>query len=812
MSFWQDLRYAIRLLVKDKWFTIVAAAALALGIGVNATVFTFVNAVLIRGLPFDDPDRIMSLGTRDARGRDGGISYLEFQDWREAAKAFSGMAAFSGQTMNISDEGRAPERFTGPYISGNAFKLIGEQPIIGRDFLPEDDRPGAPPVVLLGNGLWKNRYGSDPGVIGRTVKINELAATVIGVMPEGFKFPFNADVWMPIVHLAGLNEQKRDARNFQVFARLKPDVTAAQAQADLNSIAERLARDFPASNKDIKPTVMTFNERYNGGNIKLIFLTLMGAVAFVLLIACANVANLLLARSANRAREISVRVSLGATRFRIVRQLLVESVLLALVSGVLGFGLALLGIKWFDYAVADVGKPYWIKFTLDGRVFMFIAAICLGTGFIFGLAPALHVSKTDINEVLKEGGRSGSGLRARRWTSVLIVVELALTLVLLAGAGYMMRSFMALYQRDVGVETSHLLAMRLQLPNRKYPTPEQRRDFYKRLDERLAALSNVQAATITTNLPMTGAGTRQMTIEGRQLGDGEQAPVVSHMLVGSRYFDTMGLRLYRGRDFDELDGTAGHDNAIVNQRFVAMHFPSEDPIGRRIRLTPEAGPGAQPSTPPTVVTIVGVVPNVRQRNFQEILPDPIVYIPLRSAATAFASLMVRTTGDPAALTPVVREEVRAIDPDLPLFGIQTLDESLAQNRYMFKVIGSMFAIFAMIALALSAVGLYAVTAYSVSQRTQEIGVRMALGAQAQQVWWLVLRGAIVQLVIGLTLGVAGGFGVGRLLSSILVQSNARDAVTLSSIATLLIVVSVAATFWPARKATRLDPVSALRYE
>jgi predicted permease len=812
MSFWQDLRYAVRLLIKDKWFTLVAAVALALGIGVNATVFTFVNAVLIRGLPFDDPDRIMSLGTRDARNRDLGISYLEFRDWRDGTKAFSGMAAFSGQTMNISDEGRAPERFTGPYISGNAFKLIGERPILGRDFLPEDDRPGAPPVVLLGNGLWKNRYGSSPDVLGRTVKINELPATVIGVMPEGFKFPFNADVWMPIVHLAGLTDQKRDARNFQVFARLNPGVTVAQARADLNNVAERLTHDFPATNKDIKPTVMTFNERYNGGPIRLIFLTLMGAVGFVLLIACANVANLLLARSANRAREIAVRVSLGATRFRIVRQLLVESVLLAVISGALGFGLSLIGIDLFDRAVADVGKPYWIKFTLDGRVFAFLAAICLGTGFLFGLAPALHVSRTDINEVLKEGGRSGSGLRARRWTSALIVVELALTLVLLAGAGYMMRSFITLYQRDVGVETSHLLTMRLQLPNRKYPTPDQRRDFYKRLHERLAALSTVQAATITTNPPMSGGNAQQLAIEGRELAAGEQAPTVTHLLIGPRYFETLGLQLLRGRPFDELDGTAGHENAIVNQRFVAMYFPNENPIGRRIRLTIEAAPGATPSTPPTVMTIVAVAPVVRQRNLQEILPDPVVYVPLRSAATPVATLLVRTPGDPAALTAVIREEVRAIDPNLPLFGIQTLDESLAQNRYMFKVIGSMFAIFAVIALALSAVGLYAVTAYSVSQRTQEIGVRMALGAQAAQVWWLILRGTLVQLVIGLTLGIGGGFGVGKLLSSILVQSNGRDAVTLSSIAALLVVVSIVACFWPARKATRLDPVSALRYE
>jgi putative ABC transport system permease protein len=811
MTFLQDLRFAVRLLIKDRWFTLVAALALALGIGVNNTVFTFVNAVLIRGLPFDDPDRIMSLGTRDARNRDRGVSYLEFQDWRDGTKAFSGLAAFSGSTMNVSDEGRAPEQFAGPYISGTAFKLIGERPILGRDFLPEDDRPGAAPVVVLGNGIWKNRYGSDPAVIGRTIKVNELPVTVIGVMPEGFKFPLNADLWIPVVHMADLAEQKRDARNFQVFGRLAPGVTVAQAQGELTTIAERLARDFPATNKDVKPTVMTFNERYNGGQIRLIFLTLMGAVGFVLLIACANVANLLLARSANRAREISVRVSLGATRFRIVRQLLVESILLALISGVIGFALSIVGIKLFDAAVADVGKPYWIKFTLDARVFGFLAAICLGTAFVFGLAPAVHVSKTDINEVLKEGGRSGSGLRARRWTSALIVVELALTLVLLAGAGFMVHSFMTLYQRDVGIETSRLLTVRLQLPNRKYPTPDQRRDFFKRLDDRLAAMGNVQAATITTNPPMGGGNPRLLVVEGREPAAGEQPQTVTQVMIGPRYFETIGLRIARGRDFGDLDGTPGHDAAIVNQRFVAMFFPNEDPIGRRIRLTVDGPQGATPP-PPTIVTIVGVSPTVRQRNFQEVLADPVVYVPLRMQAPQFAMLMLRTAGDPAALTPAVREEVRAIDPDLPLFGIMTLDAALAQGRWMFQVIGTMFATFAVIALALSAVGLYAVTAYSVSQRTQEIGVRMALGAQATQVWWLVIRATLVQLAIGLTIGVAGAYGVGKLMSSILIQSTSRDSVTLSSIVILLIAVSVVACFWPARKATRLDPVRALRYE
>ena len=811
MSLLQDLRFAIRLLVKDRWFTAVAVVALALGIGVNSTVFTLVNAVLIRGLPFDEPDRIMALGTLDAHNRDRMSSYLDFEDWRTGTRAFAGLAAFSPQTMNVSDEGRAPERFGGPYISANAFALVGERPIIGRDFRPDDDRPGAAPVVLLGNGIWKNRYGSDPTIVGRTVKVNELPATVIGVMPEGFKFPSRADLWMPLVHLPGLAEQKRDARSLEVFGRLANGVTPAQARAELNAVATRLGHDFPATNKDITPSVMTFNERYNCGPIKLVFLSLMGAVGFVLLIACANVANLLLARSANRSREISVRVSLGATRTRIIRQLLVESVLLAIIGGLLGLGLSTIGIRLFDAAVADVGKPYWIQFTFDGRVFAFLAAICLGTGIIFGLAPALHVSRTDINEVLKEGGRSGSGLRARRWTSTLIVVELALTLVLLSGAGFMMRSLLVIYQRDAGVETAHVLTMRLQLPDRKYPTPEARRDFYQRLDERLAALGNVQAASIASNPPLGGGTARQLVVEGREVKAGEQPQTVTQVLIGSRYLETAGLQLSRGRAFDALDGTAGHEAAIVNQRFVAMHFAGEDPIGRRIQLTAEPSPMAPPA-PPIVATIVGIAPTVRQRNFQEALPNPVVYVPLRARAPAFALLMLRTAGDPAALTASVREEVRAIDPDLPLFGIMTLDAALAEGRWQYKVFGTMFGVFALIALTLSAVGLYAVTAYSVSQRTQEIGVRMALGARAPQVWWLVLRSALLQLAIGLGLGIGGAVGVARLLQSILVQSGTRDSTTLALIAALLAFVSLAACFLPARRATRLDPVNALRYE
>jgi putative ABC transport system permease protein len=811
MNLLQDLKFAVRLLVKDRWFTAVAVIALALGIGVNATVFTFVNAVLIRGLPFNDPDRIVVVVSRDARNRDRGASFADFEDWRVATRTFTGMSAFSGQTMNVSDEGRAPERFQGPYLSANAFKLIGQQPLVGRDFLPDDDRPGAAAVVMLGNGVWKNRYGSDPSVLGRTIKVNEVPATVIGVMPEGFRFPNDADLWMPLAQLPRLLEQKRDARNIDVFGRLGDRVTMAQAQSDLDTIARKLAGDYPTTNKDIMARVMTFNERVNGGPIKLIFLSLMGAVGFVLLIACANVANLLLARSASRAREMSVRISLGASRWRIVRQLLVESVLLSIISGLLGLALAYVGVRLFDAATQDVGRPYWIQFTIDAQVFAFFAVICLGTGMVFGLAPALHVSKTDPNEALKEGGRSGSnGTRARRWTSVLIVAELALTLVLLAGAGLMMRSFLNMYTMDVGVETAQLLTMRLTLPNQKYPTPEHRRIFYERLDQRLSGIGGIKAATITTNLPLGGGFARLLSMDGHEIQSGEQPPTVTQVTVGPRYFETLGIRVLRGRAFDDLDGTAGHQSTIINQRFAAMYFGTDDPIGRRIKLTVDGPPS--PGTPPLEwVTVVGLTPTIRQRTLQgDDTPDPVAYIPLRAQAPLFTMLVIRAQRDAASLASMAREEVRAIDPDLPLYGILTMDQWLAQQRWAFRVFGTMFAIFALIALALSAVGLYAVTAYSVAQRTQEIGVRMALGAQAAQVLWLILRRSIVQMALGLTLGIAGALGVSKLLSSVLFQTGSRDPVLLAGIVSLLIVVSTSACLWPARRATRLDPVSALR--
>jgi len=815
VSLWQDLRLAVRLLVKDKWFTAVAALALALGIGVNTTVFTFANAVILRGLPFTNPDSIVAIGMTDTRGRQLGVSRLDFLDWRDATRSFSHLAVLTGSTLNVSEQGRPAEQYNGTYGSANLFELVGQRPQLGRDFSAADDQPGAEPVVILSDSAWKSRYAADRAVLGRAVKINDRVCTIIGVMPPEMKFPFNNDMWLPFAMLPPVfQEAKRSVRNLQVIGRLAPGVTLPQARSEIETTVATLARDHADTNKEFRALVVRYNDRVAGPQIKLIVYSLLGAVGFVLLIACANVANLLLARSAQRTREIAVRVSLGASRWRIVRQLLVESLVLSIGSGLVGFGLGVAGIRAIDAMLSDptLGKPYWMKFTIDPSVIAFFAAMCVATGVLFGLAPALHVSNTDVNEVMKEsGGRSGTGgRRTRRWTSALIIAEVTLTLVLLAGAAFMMRSFLALYRMDVGTDTSHVLTMRLNLPLAKYPQPEPRTEVFQRIEQRLRAIGSVQASGLTTNPPMFGGLLRQLDVAGRPVDAEGHRPEVTMVPVSAGYFEALGVRVLRGRNLTDTDGTPGHESALVNQQFVAMHFNGEDPVGRRITLI-DAQPSAQQSAPVTA-TIIGVVPPMRQRNFQDAQPDPVVYLPYRADPQRFMFLLLRTAGDPAVAAPLVREQVRAIEPDLPLFGIMTLDHLLAQQRWTFRVFGGMFTIFAAIALVLSAVGLYAVTAYSVTQRTAEIGVRMALGAQARQVVWLILRRSLGQLAIALPIGVAGAVGVGRLLQSVIVKTEGRDLLTISAITLLMIAVSLAACLWPARRAMRLDPVSALRYE
>lgn len=798
-----DIRFAVRLLVRDRRFIAAAVVALALGIAAASTVFTIANALVIRGLPVEHASRIMYLGIQDAQSPVGGVSYLDYLDWR-ASQAFTGIAAFNDTTVTIRDPDLEVDRVVGTYVSRNSFELLAVRPILGRDFLPEDDVPAAAPVTILGYRLWTRRYSADRAVIGRMIEINGVPASIIGVMPDGFAFPFNTELWQPLSQWSGLPVQQRDRRVLELFGRLKDGITIDSARADLSSTAARLEREYPDTNRGTRPLIMPFTERYNGSISDPIYVALLSGVAFVLLIVCANVANLLLARAATRAREITMRLSLGATRWRIVRQLLVESLLISVIAGCVAIGLSIVAVRLVSATAEGLEKPYWIQFTLDWHVFAFLAVMCIGTGFAFGLVPALHVSRPNGFAALRSASGISTEFRARRWASALVTAQIALTLVLLTGAGLMARSGFALYRTDLVIDTNQLLTGRLALPVEKYSTPDQRRAFADRLQTRLNAISAIPSVTIASAVPLAPAGRpRRLSISG-DAAVGDRPPLASVVSVGDRYFETLGLHLLHGRTFSAQDGTPGHENAIVNQRFAAMYFHGREPLGRRIEVgDANALDGSR------TVTIIGISPSVRQNMGSE--PNPVIYVPYRAEPAAFIWVIVRNERPEAAIS-LLREEVRALDPDLPLFGGMTMNQLLAQTMWPRRAFSVFFVVFAGIALVLASVGLYAVTAYAVARRTQELGIRMALGARPQQVRGLVMRQTTMQLGLGALLGVIGAFGIGKLLQAWLVQTSPTDPHTLIGTTALLGLVCFAAALRPAQRATRIDPLVALRCE
>jgi putative ABC transport system permease protein len=806
---WTDLRYAARRLRRDWVFTAMAVTALSLGIAANTTVFTFINAVLFAGLPFDEPDRIVHLGTRSLReNRLGAASLADFVDWR-GARSFAGLGAARNARVLLDDPNAPAELRLSSRVTANTFSVLRQPVLIGRDLLEADAAPAADPVAILGYDVWQRRYAGDEAVLGRTVTIQGRPTTVIGVMPPNMKFPVETSLWLPLASTE--TSSARDNRNTFVFGRLRDGVSRAAAAAEMAALAARLARAYPETNTDVGVVVQSFNEWVDSGNqgrVRFGFMTLLVAVAFVLLIACANVASLLLARAAGRTREVAVRLSLGARRWHIVRQLVAEHALLGSLSAVVALAVTPAGVSAFASAIEAVGQPYWVRFDIDARVYGFLAAVSLMATLVFGLAPALHGTRRTLVEVLKQSAHSVTASRhARRTGMTIVAAEIALATILLSGAGIAITSFLNLYRVNLGFDTGPLLTMRLVLPEPAYAEEDRRVAFTEQLVRRLATVPGVESAAVTSAWPGGGGSVERVEIAGQTVERSTSDTVsrVSVVTVGPGYFETLRLPLLRGRGLRPGD-PVGRTDAIVNTSFVDRFLSNGDPIGRQLRLPDAAG------TPGPWLTVVGVSPTIPKRGLRLPEPDAVVYRPYATRAPAVVPVVLRGAGDPTDLGPAVRLAVASLDPSLPVFALRPMTAVLAQSRWPYTLFGSLMGVFAAVALFLSALGIYGVTTFDVSQRTREIGVRLALGAQRRDVRFAMMRSTLSGLLLGLMVGLAGSVALANVLRSVLVQttSTASMPATLTVSLATLAVVALTAVLIPAVRAARRDPIMALR--
>jgi putative ABC transport system permease protein len=801
----KDIQFGLRAMRRSAGFTALAIVTLAVGIAATNTAFTIMNTVMFRELPFDEAGRLVEIGAVTPEDGDASMSYADFKDWERSARKFSGMAASQTATMNVSDDEMAPERFSGTYTSANTFSLLRTKPALGRDFVPDEDRPGGPPVAIISFRMWKQRYSGDPRVLGRVVRVNARPATVVGVMPEGMEFPMNTAIWQPLALMPGIAAQRRDARTLGVFGRLADGVSAAEATADLDRIAASLAKDFPQTNSGTRARIERLRPGV-GGPLMVVFGALMSAVSLLLLVSCVNVANLLLARAAHRAREVSIRASLGATRWRIVRQLLVESLMLAFAAGLVALPLSAAALRLFVSLTDEIGRPHWMNFSMDATDFAFLSAVCLGTAVLFGLAPSLQLSRAGTNDLLKKsaGRTATSGKWMQRWSGALVVVEVVLTVVLVAGAAAMMRYYSAQMDVTRDVDTSRMLTMNLRLPDQTYPTAAERSAFYQRLEESLESMRNTSSVAVAGVAPFLRQTSRGLSVDGHLPAEGERPPMVDVANIGPRYFETLGLRVTRGRMLRDEDRAPGRQGAVVDQRFVDRFFPGREPLGASVSLIVHRV--AQP------VTIVGVVPALGVSDMGNV--RALMYRPFENDPPAGMTLVarLRTEDDAARIAAVLREEISRLDPDLPLYDVRTLNDVLSWLLWANRVFGGMFAIFAGIAVLVATVGIYGVVSFATAQRTQEIGIRMALGAPRARLWWTMMGSKIAQIAFGLVVGSAAAFVLLGLLGGLLVGAFGQDPLTFATSAGFLLVVSISSMVWPVWRATSRSPVAALRYE
>lgn len=809
-TLWQDLRFGIRTLIKSPGFAIVALLTLALGIGANSAIFSVVNAILLRPLAYKNPEQLVMINHNYIKiNLKASVSAFGYKHYCDNAKSFESIAAMTGWAANLTGEGE-PERLTGQSVSANFFQTLGAEASKGRTFATGEDTEGKNRVVVLSHGFWQRRFGGDPNVLNKTLSLNGENYTVVGVMPEGFQFGRELgmiiDLWRPIVFTPDQLSPNSITNEFlMVIGRLRQGVTQEQAQTEMKSIAANLRQQYmqgaDATNWDL---LLTSFRELIVGDIRLMLWIVMLVVGFVLLIACANVANLLLARAAARQKEIAVRTALGAGRWRIIRQLLTESVLLSVVGGAFGLLIGYWGVKALISLNAD-RIPRANEISLDWKVMLFTFGVSILTGVLFGIVPAIQTTKTDLHETLKEGGRSAAAATKHWVRSVLVVAEIALALAVLVGAGLLVKSFMRVQEVNPGFNPQGLLTMSVSLPDFKYSEAPQRANFYKQLINDVSALPGVQSAGAVSVLPLSGQGSSgSFRIEGRDVPRGQSPPHGARWAATPDYFKTMGIPIIRGRYFEERDTADGKQVVIIDQALATKYWPNEDPLGKRMVFE-----GTRDN--PNWREIVGIVGHVKHTDLEG-ESRAQYYIPHQQRAQPGMTIVVRTTGDPNALASAARNAVRNLDRELPVFRVRTMDQfvadAMAQRRFALLLIG----IFAGLALLLAAIGLYGVMAYSVTQRTHELGLRMALGAQAGDVLKLVVKQGMLLAGIGLGIGIVGAFFLSRLMKTLLFNVSATDPVIFAAIAATLAAVALLACFFPARRATKVDPMVALRYE
>lgn len=794
----QDLRYGLRILRKQPAFSLIIILTLGLGIGANTALFSLINAVLLQPLPYAQPEQLVMVYSRTPREARQGVAWADLRDWQAQSQSFAELAAFTPQSVNLT--GRAePGRLIGGFVSANFFNLLKVKPAAGRTFVKGEDEAGAERVAIVNYDVWRDRFGADASLVGQTITLNGRIFTVVGIMPAGFRSPYSeVEVWLPIQQHPGFTPD-RQAGVVAVLGRLNAGVSLQQAQAEMETLAARLAKQYPDTNTDRTVDVTGLQSVLVEGLQAKLWI-LFAAVGFVLLIACANVANLTLSRAVTRQREMAVRAALGAGRTRIVRQLLTEALLLSLTGG----GLGLLIGKWGMDALATnsaVNLPPNVTVKLDSLVFLFTLGLSLLTGLVFGLFPALRLSRPDLNGALKDGART-AGLSGTRVRDLLVVTQLALALVLLIGAGLLVRSFVNLLQVNPGFDAQNVLTLEYRVPSNKYPTPAQQWRFHEQVVANVKALPGVQSATAFFTVPF-GAPVGQTEIELPEHAalPADQLPRVQTNRADAHYFDTMKIPLIRGRVFNAQDQMNTAPVVVINQTLAARFWPNADPLGKQLNL-----PGYK-LTP----TVVGVVGDVKHNSLDD-LPQPQLYLAFAQTPHIFASLAVRTNGEALGYSNAVRGAIWAVDKDQPVWKVRTLEFLVARAISSQQFVMQLLAALSALALILAIVGIYGVLSYVVSQQTQAIGVRLALGAQSRDILYLVLKQGLGLALLGVAIGLGVAFALTRLLQGLLFDVTPADPLTFGALALLLLVVALLACYFPARKATQVDPLVALRHE